>query len=431
MSQLECTGLELPNGLRLLLVPRSHSPTVAVRVYVRAGSRYDAEHPQPGGAGPALGLAHLTEHLLFKGTHHRTQRQLFAAIEGLGGTLEAGTAKEYLHVSTVTPPEGLAAALHTISLVLVEPALREDDFWNEKLVVLEEIRRALDREERIFDLFAETMWQAHPLRYPVLGTLPGLQALDHASLLSFYSQRFVAGNAVLCMCGAFDPHEARQRAQDCFAALPPGREQCPRPVEEPPQHGVRRAHLKRDLHQATLLLGVPSVRMGHPDRTALKIIERVLGMGGSARLYQRLREHDRLVYGVQTVAAQYEDAGFFAVRCACDPQHLPQVEATILEEWDRLCQDGIGEEELRAAQDNYAGTLTRRFETNLAVGGIHGVEALLHQVEPFDEAVRRIRAVQCAEVLQAARTYLDGRQIVVVTIGPPAAQGPETAEAFR
>jgi predicted Zn-dependent peptidase len=65
------------------------------------------------------------------------------------------------------------------------------------------------------------------------------------------------------------------------------------------------------------------------------------------------------------------------------------------------------------------------------VSGIHGVEALLHQVEPFDEAVRRIRAVQCAEVLQAARTYLDGRQIVVVTIGPPAAQGPETAEAFR
>ncbi len=431
MNQLECAGLTLPNGLRLLLVLRPHTLTVAARAYVRAGSRYDAEHPLPEEASPALGLAHLTEHLLFKGTHHRTQRQLFAAIEGLGGTLEAGTAKEYLHISAVMPSGGLAAALQAISLVLVEPALREDDFWNEKLVLLEEIRRAQDREERIFDLFAETLWHAHPFRHPVLGTLPGLQALDHASMLSFYRQRFVTGNVVLCICGAFDPLEARQRAEECFGALPQGGEERPRPAEEPPLQGVRRAHLERDLHQATLLLGVPTVHMGHPDRNPLKIIERVLGMGGSARLYQRLREQERLVYGVQTVIAQYEDAGLFAVRCACDPQHLPHVEAAILEEWDRLCQDGIGEEELRAAQDNYSGTLARRFETNLAVAGIHGIEALLHHIEPLDEAVRRIRAVQCAEVLQAARTYLDGRRHVAVTIGPLAAKRPESTEAFR
>ena len=119
-----------------LLVLRPHTLTVAARAYVRAGSRYDAEHPLPEEASPALGLAHLTEHLLFKGTHHRTQRQLGAAIEGLGGTLEAGTAKEYLHISAVMPSGGLAAALQAISLVLVEPALREDDFWNEKLVLL-------------------------------------------------------------------------------------------------------------------------------------------------------------------------------------------------------------------------------------------------------------------------------------------------------
>ena len=138
-------------------------------------------------------------------------------------------------------------------------------------------------------------------------------------MLSFYRQRFVTGNVVLCICGAFNPLEARQRAEECFGALPQGGEERPRPAEEPPLQGVRRAHLERDLHQATLLLGVPTVHMGHPDRNPLKIIERVLGMGGSARLYQRLREQERLVYGVQTVIAQYEDAGLFAVRCACDP----------------------------------------------------------------------------------------------------------------
>jgi len=417
MNQPEWSGLELTGGLRLVLVPRPHTPTVAVRAYLRAGSRYDVEQPLSSGATPALGLAHLTEHLLFKGTRCHEQRQLFAAVERLGGTLDAGTAKEYIHVSAVTPPEGLAVALQTVAEVLAEPALREQDFWNEKLVVLEEIQRAQDREERVFDLFAETLWQAHPLRHSILGTLAALQALEVASLHAFYRRRFVAGNIVLAVCGAFEPGEAGRCAEEHFGALAAGEEQRPAPAQEPTLSGRRSAHLERDLHQATLLLGVPTVSMGHPDRSALKVLERVLGMGGSARLYQRLREQEQLAYSIQTVTAHYEDAGYLAVRCACDPQRLRQVQAAILEEWERLCQDGVGNEELRAAQDNYAGTLARRFETNLAVAGIHGIEALLHRIEPFDAAVRRIRAVGREEVLRAARTYLDPRRAVAVTLG--------------
>jgi predicted Zn-dependent peptidase len=117
------------------------------------------------------------------------------------------------------------------------------------------------------------------------------------------------------------------------------------------------------------------------------------------------------------VVAHYEDAGFLGVRCACDPQHLGQVQAAILEEWDRLCEDGLADDELRAAQDNYAGTLARRFETNLAVAGIYGIEALLHGIEPFEEAIRRIRAVRPEEVVGAARAYLNPDHTVRVTVG--------------
>jgi predicted Zn-dependent peptidase len=409
--------LDLAGGLRLILIPRPHTTTVALRAYFRAGSRYDVEQPLPGSGGPAWGLAHLTEHLLFKGTRRREQRQLFGAVEKQGGTLEAGTAKEYLCISAVTPPEGLATALEVVAEVLAEPAFRESDFWNEKLVVLEEIRRALDREERIFDLFAETLWQAHPLRHPILGSLAALQAVDHPALLAFHRQRFVAGNGVLVVCGAFEPGQAGLWAAQHFGALPPGEEQRPALVQEPSCEAPRSAHLERNLHQATLLLGVPTVSMSHPDRSALKLLERVLGMGGSARLTQRLREQEQLVYGVQTVTAHYEDAGYFAVRSACDPERLPQVQRAILEEWDRLCQERIGQEELQAAQDNYAGTLARRFETNRAVAGIHGIEALLHRVETFEEAVQRIRGLQPEDVLQAARIYLNPRRSVAVTVG--------------
>ena len=197
--------VRLPNGLRLITIARPGRPTVAVRAYIRAGSRYDHEaspHAQ-------VGQAHLLEHLLFKGTATRSQRQIFAAIEGLGGALQAGTAKEYVDVSAITLPGDLPVALDIVAEVLAAPLLGEDDFWNEKLVVLQEIRRARDRQSILFDFFTETLWETHPLRYPTLGDLEGLQALDHASLRAFYRQRYVAGNMLLVICGDVDHDRAQ------------------------------------------------------------------------------------------------------------------------------------------------------------------------------------------------------------------------------
>ena len=202
-----------------------------------------------------------------------------------------------------------------------------------------------------------------------------------------------------------------------FQALPAGLEQPPAPVREPPLNELRSGHLSKDVHQAHLLMGVPTVSMKHEDRSALKVIERVLGMGGSARLYQRLREERRLAYSVNTVTAHYEDAGYFAVHTACDPQNVAQVQQTILDEWDRLRHQGVSEDELSAAKSNYAGTLARRFETNLALASIFGVEGLLHRVETFEEAVERINAVGRDDVLRPAHKYLDVDRYVAVSVG--------------
>jgi predicted Zn-dependent peptidase len=405
--------LTLANGLRLITISRPGTTTVAVRAYVRAGSRYDVADA----SRPLLGLAHCTEHLLFQGTALHHQRELFAAVERLGGVLEAGTSKEYVALHTVTPREGLTTALDILAEVLVQPALREEDFWKEKLVLLEEIRRAQDRHSVIFDLFGQTLWQEHPLRYPAQGTLQGLHDLDCHSLLAFHDQRYVSGNMLLAVAGDIDHEETSRLVADRFAGLRRGPELLPTPVHEPPLSAPRSAHLDKDLNQHHLLLGVPTVSMKHEDRSGFKVIERVLGMGGSARLYQRLREQTQLVYSVHTVTAHYEDAGYFAVHAACDPAHAEQVEQIIVQEWDDLRANGISEDELSAAKSNYGGTLARRFETNLATAGIFGVEGLLHQVEPFQSAVERIEAVQRDDVLRVARRYLNSQRTVKVSVG--------------
>jgi predicted Zn-dependent peptidase len=311
----------LPNGLQLITIARPATPAVAVRAYVRAGSRYDAppdgqippfcvqeqdtdppsvrrdkaERSLSDPTGLPLGQAHFTEHLLFKGTRTHDQRELFAAVERLGGVLDAGTTKQCVTLLAVTPRDGLTTAVDVLAEILAEPALGEEDFWEEKLVVLKEIRRAQDQQSVVFDLFAETIWQRHPLRYPIRGTLEGLHNLEPASLISFYRQRYVAGNALLAVCGDIEHAEVRRLVEKSFASLPAGPEQVPPPVEERPLDEPRTAHLDKDVQLTSLLIGVPTVSVKNEDRSAIKVIERALGMGGSARLYQHLREEAQLV----------------------------------------------------------------------------------------------------------------------------------------
>jgi predicted Zn-dependent peptidase len=411
----------LSNGLRLITIARPGTLTVAVRVLIRAGSRYDGEAGRAESGRQPLGLAHFTEHLLFEGSRTHSQQEIFAAVERLGGVLDAGTTKEYTTLHAVTPRQGLATAIEVLAEVLTAPALREEDFWGEKLVVLEEIRRRKDGQGILSDLFAETLWEAHPLRNPIVGTLQGLYDLEYEQLTSFYQRRFVAGNMLLVVCGDIDHKEALRLAAQWFEALPSGPEQAPAPVQEPPLRERRTAHLEKDIHQVYVLLGVPTVSMKHEDRSPLKTIERVLGMGASARLYQRLREEARLVYTVTTVAAHYEDTGYLAVHTACDPEKAAEVQEAILGEWDRLRRQGVSDDELSAAKSNYAGTLARRFETNLAVAGIFGIEGLLHQVETFEDAVARINQVRNDDVVRVAQKYLDVERYVAVSVGREAA----------
>jgi predicted Zn-dependent peptidase len=398
----------LESGLRVITIHRPGTRTVAARLYVRAGSRYD---------GSCSGLAHLLEHMLFKGTAARSPREFYAAVEARGGEINASTTREYVSLYTLTLARDLPLALELLADLAIRPALAEDAFLNEKPVVLQEVLRAKDRAGVLSDLFVQALWQRHPLRGLVLGTLEGLRDLELASLRAFHRRRYVAGDALLVICGDVEPEAALPLARAAFAGFPAGPEQPPEPVEESPLAERRLAHLEKDIAQTHLLIGVPTVGMKHPDRSPLKVVELALGMGGSGRLYQRLREEQGLVYSVNTITANYEDAGFLGVRAACAPENVGAVREAILTEWDALRRGGIGERELRAVKGNYGGTLARHFETNLAVAGIFGIEGLLHRVEPFDEAVARIEAVTQAQVLDAAKRYLSREHYVLATLG--------------
>lgn len=400
----------LPNGLRAIAIGRPGTATVASKLFLKAGSRHD---------GDRHGISHCLEHALFRGTATRSSRELYGAIEDLGGKIQGETVKDYLALSAVTGAQHYGTGLEVLADVLLNPRFDPAGFLAEKLVILEEMARRADMRQIIWDLYDLTLWQVHPLRHRVLGYESAVAALSVDDVAAHYRRFCVPPAAVLVVCGDCDPAEALQkvgRLYGGFAGDPPEYEPVP---EEPPLLESRRSTLERGTRQVHLVIGWPAVGLRHPDSYVLKVIDRLLGGGGRSRLYRELRDRRGLVYTIHAVRAEHEDTGHVAIYTATDPGRVQDVLDAILGEIRRLQVEPVDETELRAAQTNYEGSLAVSFETNLSLAGIVGVETLLTgQFEPFAEAGRRVRAVTPEDVLRVANAYFDTERYAVAMVGP-------------
>ncbi|MBI9043623.1 MAG: insulinase family protein [Anaerolineaceae bacterium] len=396
----------LSNGLTNIAIPRPDTHTVAARLFFRAGSRYD----------PIPGCAHLMEHMLFQGTKSHSTREIFAGIEALGGEINAHTSREYLALHTVTLPQELPFALNLLANIVKNPAWPQSSFQKEKTIILQEILQASSRPTILGDTFNKLLFQDQALGHAIMGNPQSLQRIRINDITAMHQQRVCAKNAVLAICGDMDVKNMLAQAETAFSSLPSG-ENYP-PIEDSLPFSNQHQHIEKDISQTHMMLGVAGVGLSDPARSALKLIELALGMGASGRLYRRLREELGLVYSIQTLNTNYEDCGYLAVRASFDPVGQETVKELILYEFDEICQNGLCAEELLRTKGNYAGTLARRFETNLATAGIFGIEALLNEIEPFEQAVQRIQAVTPEQIIEAANQILDRNKMITVSLGP-------------
>ena len=404
---------ELPNGLRVGTIHRPGSATVAARLYLRAGSRYDNGLP---------GLAHLVEHLIFQGSETQSREMIYQEIEGRGGVIDAGTSKEYATFQVNLLRPDLEVGLQVLAGALARPRFDKSALEAERRIVLQEMGRTRDSEGTLLDRFAQTLWRRHPLRWPVLGDEGSLDRIRREDLLSFHRVHYVAQNMVLALCGDIDHDEALEAAGRHFGPLSKGHEVQPEPADEPPIREPRDATIRRETYQTYLIIGVRGVTMQDPRRFALRLMERVLGFGGDSRLQRRLRDRDGLAYAPQVLAPVFEDAGYLAVRVNHEPGENRVVRKAILEEWERLREEPVSQDELERAQRAYEGTLARSLETNHRAAGLLGVETLLHRFEPPHERLERARSESAESLRDLARDLLRPEAHVAVTLGPETAR---------
>ena len=403
----------LPSGLYILVEPMERVRSVALGVWVRAGSRDD-----PPGKG---GLAHLLEHMAFKGTMRRSALEIAQAIDALGGNLNGATGKESTFFYTTVLEEGLEAALEVLGEILTQPRLAPEDLERERTVILEEIREAEDNPQDVaLRLLFEQLWaDGHPLGRPVLGTLEAVSRLSVEDVRGFFKQHYRPARMILAASGKLDCEELIGRVERVWPTGTDG--EPPRRVAPVPKAGL--AVGERQIQQVHLALGFPTVKAGAEERYGLEVLSAILGGGVSSRLFQRVREERGLVYTVASSTAYYTDAGALMVYAATEERRLPEVLEIIWREIEDLSRTPPTEEEVARAVARLRGSFLLGLEDPSGRMFRLGTNAALgREITPIAEVERRLLSVTPDEVRDLAARFLKPELAALALVGPSAAR---------
>ena len=295
----------LDSGLAVASRTMPSVETVAVGLYADAGSRHEPARLN--------GIAHLFEHMVFKGAGPRSAREISEAIEDVGGDLNASTDREGTNFTASLLAEHLPLGIELIADLILRPRFDPADLVREKEVVLQELGEARDTpNDIIFDELWAAAYPDQPLGRSVLGDEASIAAIEVDDLHGWRLGQYRAGSLYLVAAGKVD-HDALVRlAEPHFAGLPDGIIAAPEPARF--VGGVRAGRARAD--QAHLAAAYPGPTQGEPDYYAARLFADLVGGGASSRLFQAVREDRGLAYSVWASLQPYRDSGIFHLYAA-------------------------------------------------------------------------------------------------------------------
>jgi predicted Zn-dependent peptidase len=402
----------LDNGLRVVSETMPSTRSVAVSVYVGAGSRY--ETPEQAG------MSHLLEHLLFKGTVKRpTPQQISELIEGVGGVMNAGTDRELTVYYAKVARIHFDRAADVLADMVRHPLMANEELEKERNVVIEEIASTGDSPAQLVDVLLDaTMWPGQPLGRDVAGTEESVAGLTRDGTVAYLRRQYVPNNIVVAVAGAIDHEEVVAAIRGTLGDWRPGTPSVWFPAVNG-QLEPRIAVKYKNTEQAHIEVAVHAVSSQDPDRFALDLISVILGEGMSSRLFLELREKRALCYDVHSYAAHYLDTGSFAVYAAVDPKKTVEAAKALIEELSRLSASGVTDDELHKAKELSKGRLLLRMEDTRSVSGwLGGQEMLNGEIKTPDDVVALVDAVTMDDVRRVAKKILRQDQLTMALVGP-------------
>lgn len=402
---MSVTVSQCANGLTVATDTMLEAPSLALGVWVRVGTR---DEP-----AAAQGVAHLVEHMMFKGTKRRDAQALSEAIEGVGGYSNAYTSREETAYYVRVLPEHAELAVDVLADMVQYSLIDAKELERERNVILQEIGQAFDTpEDYIFDCAQEVAFPEQGLGWPILGQPKNIAVMPRDRVTDYIQRCYGAQNMLLLAAGPIEHRALVALAERMFTALPPGQ-----PVQRMAAHyqGGKR-HETRDLEQHHLIIGFGAPGWQQPDYPAMQLLTSLLGGGSASRLFQEVREKRGLAYHVSASAQAFCDAGVMQIYAGTSPEQAKELQAVIWDVLARLPHD-LNDSECARAQAQIRAGLIMGQETASS-----RLEQLAHELLvwgrplPLSEKLARFAAVTPNQV-RAAAQKLTPSAATIVTLG--------------
>ncbi|MBC6416479.1 MAG: insulinase family protein [Rhodospirillales bacterium] len=397
----------LGNGIAVASDPMDGVGSVTVGLWLDVGARHEEAKEN--------GIAHLIEHMAFKGTQTRNARQIAEEIEAVGGQLNAYTSRESTAFYSRVLGEDLPLAVDILSDILRHSLFDGEELVREKAVVLQEIGMAEDTpDDIVFDRLQETAFPDQALGRPILGRARTVAGLGRDDLERFVGAHYGADRILLAASGAVEHEALVALAEERLSAVG-------KPVQPSGQAAAYRGgeiRIERPLEQVHLALGLPGVPLRDPDYVTAGLLSSILGGGMSSRLFQEIREKRGLVYSVYSFFSHFEDSGLLTLYAGTGEETAAETLALMIDELRGLA-GGVGRDELNRAKAQAKAAVLMSRESSVSRAEAMANHYLVHRKAlDLPAFLAKLAAVEPEDIARLTARLLRDRPVLAV-MGPP------------
>lgn len=398
----------LNNGIRIVMEEMPTYRSVSIGVWVRVGSMYENRANN--------GMAHVIEHMLFKGTSRRTAADIANEMTAIGGNMDAFTCKDCTCYYAKTLDIYAEQALDILGDMLCNSLFDEKELKKELGVILEEIDMYEDSpEDLVHEHLQMAVWENHPLGYLISGEKAIVSGFTREKIQKFFNQFYVGENIVISVAGHFDEEEMVNWISRYFDSIPQGQRSdsgiAPafRPVIWKKEKDIEQNHISLAFDCCTLL---------SDERYVLTVANNLLGGNMNSRLFMKIRDELGLTYAIYSYGSSYEQAGLFQIYAAMQPSQTEQVMEAVFSEISRVICEGITERELDIAIQQIQAELILGYESSYnRMSGLGKSLLIRDRAIPLEEDLLRIRQVSSEDVRQFLEKYLQRDRCGIAIVG--------------
>lgn len=391
----------LENGIKVVFEQNKHFNSATIGVWIGVGSRDEDKNNN--------GIAHMIEHMLFKGTKNRTAESIAVSTAILGGNLNAYTSKECTSYYCKTLPEYITDATEIIGDMISNPLIDANDLEKEKGVVYEEIDMYDDSaEDYVHEYLQMKVWHDNPLGYLISGKKSIVKKFTREDLVSFMNDYYVGSNMVISVAGSFDKQKVLECIKKSFGDIRKFPINNALQERKTPKYKKVDFFKKKDIEQLHINLAFEIPSFIDDRRYEFTLINAILGGDVNSRLFQKVREKHGLTYNICSYGSAFSDTGLFHIYAALNPSQKDLVLELIKDVVKELSEAGIKQEELENAKKQVIVemTLSRDNTVSLMNGNAKAI-MFYGKIISFEETIKSIQAVTIDAINETVKKYIN------------------------